>query len=661
MYFLLAILIGIIIGLIRGGKVSSIFSHPYNKWYLGAVGIVVQILLHFYYLTNGLPSLYQYFPIVNFISYLLILVMLIFNLDDIFSIIIAVGVILDFVVIFINGGYFPVSESVVAVMPLYSKMVQSIYSGTNGIYSLMQPTQTLMSFLGVNIPIPFFTTIVVMTGTVCGLSIGGIFILLGLIGLTQRVMLLEDEPLQIEKPFEINKAREIPTQPLPQPPRFESKTEELFFEDELIPKSKLDRIFGDEDRVYPTRVLPRITPLEQSTAEIDSNALRQDTKIFSGLDELTKPIGREPKIEIISDTKPLKLERDKKEEPKRSGLEPIDENEGFFVSKFFAEREKNRNKDIQTDRLNTEELFQDENTLPDLEYQYTEPEPYTEPEEKPAKTRIKTEEVPRLSDLEISEPVDLESEEPEQETIVHDTSYLLDELNDFIPHEEVILETPETDNQVDLETNISLETEKTEPVEEEIPVEPLYPEENEIELVEEMDYQNDLNNEEILEELNNSLKNYDIFTEEKPTAYTQDEETGYIVTKAYKKEVASMDKSEAAMLNVWSQVSKETEQRKQNRRRQASPNYQTNNPYQEEKDRAARAQREREETVRQAQEAYERRKVEELNQHQQKTEETINLGTNSAEMSDEERIAAGYVKVEFEVGGRKIQFWKKDN
>ncbi|MBU4438785.1 MAG: DUF5317 domain-containing protein, partial [Firmicutes bacterium] len=147
----------------------------------------LQIALHLYIYTGGIALIEPYLEIVNFASYILILVMLVFNLDDFWVILMAVGITSNFVVIFINGGHMPVAQSVIDILP--TAFGEQITQGTSALYALIQPN-TLLWFLGINlpIPVPYVPMIMSLYGSVAGVTVGTIVMLIGLIGFIQYVM-----------------------------------------------------------------------------------------------------------------------------------------------------------------------------------------------------------------------------------------------------------------------------------------------------------------------------------------------------------------------------------------------------------------------------------------------------------------------------------------
>ena len=186
MFILFAIIIGLLIGFIRGGRIQGITAKKISLWPLGLIGVILQVALHLYYYTGGISAIDSLLPIVNFISYILVLIMFVFNLDDFWTILIAVGTTANFVVIFINGGKMPVAQSIVD--GLSSGLAGTISQGMNGVYTLMDQTTTTLWFLGDYLRIPALGTITSLYGGASGLSVGTIIIMVGLIGWVQYAM-----------------------------------------------------------------------------------------------------------------------------------------------------------------------------------------------------------------------------------------------------------------------------------------------------------------------------------------------------------------------------------------------------------------------------------------------------------------------------------------
>ncbi|MGV8906309.1 MAG: DUF5317 family protein [Acetobacterium sp.] len=187
MLVLIAIILGFLIGKIRRGSLRGFKVRKISLLPLGVLGLLLQLALHFYGYTGGVPVIEPYLEIVNFASYILVLVMLVFNLDDFWVILMAMGFTSNFVVTFINGGHMPVTQGVIDILP--TGFGQQIVEGLSPIYTLVQPN-TLLWFLGINLPInvPFIPTVMSLYGTVAGVTAGTLVALLGLIGFIPYVM-----------------------------------------------------------------------------------------------------------------------------------------------------------------------------------------------------------------------------------------------------------------------------------------------------------------------------------------------------------------------------------------------------------------------------------------------------------------------------------------
>lgn len=198
MLILIAIILGFLIGKIRRGSLNGFKVRKISLLPVGILGLVLQIALHLYIYTGGISLVEPYLEIVNFASYILILVMLVFNLDDFWVILMAVGITSNFVVIFINGGHMPVAQGVIDILP--AAFGEQITQGLSPLYSLIQPN-TLLWFLGINlpIPVPYVPLVMSLYGSVAGVTVGNIVTIIGLIGFIQYVMNKKASIMQDER------------------------------------------------------------------------------------------------------------------------------------------------------------------------------------------------------------------------------------------------------------------------------------------------------------------------------------------------------------------------------------------------------------------------------------------------------------------------------
>lgn len=363
MFILFAIIIGLLIGFIRGGRIQGITAKKISLWPLGLIGVILQVALHLYYYTGGISAIDSFLPIVNFISYILVLIMFVFNLDDFWTILIAVGTTANFVVIFINGGKMPVAQNIVD--GLSSGLAGTISQGMNGVYTLMDQTTTTLWFLGDYLRIPALGTITSLYGGASGLSVGTIIIMVGLIGWVQYAMSRAKAPAS---PFENDLEfgtddyilppshnrntigedemddRLFGTQEYEMDDFFAEDSPELFEEEtfntrdmwqETTPlsgngsdlfeeSSNFDAALDEEDDL--TEIIPKLTPdmideIRQSALDGIGNPQEasedSDTRVFSALNHLGS----------------IDHEADKKEEKSSAST-------GFFTQSFYAEKQK---------------------------------------------------------------------------------------------------------------------------------------------------------------------------------------------------------------------------------------------------------------------------------------------------------------------------------
>lgn len=334
MFVLIAIILGLIIGFIRGGSFKGFKAKKISLLPLGIIGIILQFGLHLYYYTGGIEAIDAFLPVVNFVSYILILVMLVFNLDDFWTIMMAVGITANFIVTFINGGKMPVAAKIVESLPSTSAFATGINEGTNAVYAVMQ--QNGLWVLGVNVPIPFVGGFMQYIGSIGGFSIGSAVVFVGLLGWVQYAM------NRIPADSVFNKDEPVGEEDYILPP--DEDEEDDFFDDyddendDYYPEEDFeeDPIENLEDSFDGmTDVIPKLTP--EAIAEIQSNGgdssmgksildeydASQDTKVFTAIKDIGTYEPAEMKEEDFSD----------------EDTGPVS---GFFTQSFYAEKEKGK-------------------------------------------------------------------------------------------------------------------------------------------------------------------------------------------------------------------------------------------------------------------------------------------------------------------------------
>ncbi|MGI6108983.1 MAG: DUF5317 family protein [Eubacteriaceae bacterium] len=552
MIILSAVIIGLIIGFIRRGSLRG-FS-GISKWPLGLAGVLIQIVLHYSCYFAAGTSFASYLPIVSFIGYILILITLIFNLDDIFAIILAVGVTGNFVVTFVNGGFMPVQATIVNLMPTASVVTSTILAGTNPIYTIIQSPGTLLWFLGDVLPLSFLSNLSVYTGSVPGISAGTIFMFIGLIGWVQGLMARESG-VPVKKAD--HKGVITQNRDAARPQHFESRTEELFFEDELLPENPLDSFFSnDPENSGKTEVIPSL-----NTQNISGIRNRLGGSALGQTDMGDYDPSSETRVIDTLEDLPDYLAPDTEVEPAMGHDDVLPQ--GFFTQSFNAQKSIGQ------------KVFTDENT---------------------------------------------------------------DELNTGKP-------VPDNTAPAAVQSEPEAETENNNP--------------EEVELTDSI----------VFDEPKEDLDG-DAFEEyfSRPTPrkrYEPEESSQYIVSKAYKEEMARKDRTEEEMQNIWAQVADDQVKLKNSRRRQSRYSTEESNPYLEEKKRQEAAELARKEAEAQEEIREQERKLAEQNYQNTRTEEVVKAASPSEDtvedviMTDADRIAAGYEKVSFQISGRDVSFWKK--
>ncbi len=173
-----AVLLGIIIGLVRGGKISRLKYINLKGSFLFLlaiilhIGIIIMNLGVFEYNTN-------YYTIMLTSSYILILVGLIINIHSRYFILIISGLAINFVCFAANNFRFPINSNAVK-LTYGNEFYQHLIN--NEIKFFIPLEEAKLSFLGntIYINMPFVNDLII--------SIGDIVIALGIILFIQSVM-----------------------------------------------------------------------------------------------------------------------------------------------------------------------------------------------------------------------------------------------------------------------------------------------------------------------------------------------------------------------------------------------------------------------------------------------------------------------------------------
>jgi hypothetical protein len=171
--FLTALLIGILVGFLLKGNIKNIDVEKIKAPYLAVIAFSIEFIL-FTLVRKGLLSSGNITYILYLTQYILILLFIYKNRKDYSFLVIGIGIILNALAIFLNGGAMPVSPEAMVKAGIISSIneVKETMASSEGLY-IIQNSNTLLPFLGDVIPLKHFRHYVI--------SIGDIFISIGLI------------------------------------------------------------------------------------------------------------------------------------------------------------------------------------------------------------------------------------------------------------------------------------------------------------------------------------------------------------------------------------------------------------------------------------------------------------------------------------------------
>lgn len=174
-----SLVLSIIIGKIRGGKINRIANLKIKKWYLFILAFAVQYLMSFGYL-KGIEIIEQYYFYFHLASYALLFIGFAFNIKNVWLDFAFLGVLLNAIAIFLNGGKMPVSLEAIhlaelpnAVAPLVNNQV-----ATHKVLSMDMTAWYLGDIIPLIPPYPFNKVI----------SIGDLIMAIGVFFLIQKAM-----------------------------------------------------------------------------------------------------------------------------------------------------------------------------------------------------------------------------------------------------------------------------------------------------------------------------------------------------------------------------------------------------------------------------------------------------------------------------------------
>lgn len=152
MFLLEIAIISIIVGLIRKGSIKNFFVGGLRGWYIFLVSIILFMSQKVLALT-GVTALNDYAFWITIAAYILLFIGLFLNLEGIWVYALLIGALMNFVIIVLNGGLMPVSESALNIaLGDAAATYTSNFAATMSVAT--DSTIFLWKYLGAIIPLP---------------------------------------------------------------------------------------------------------------------------------------------------------------------------------------------------------------------------------------------------------------------------------------------------------------------------------------------------------------------------------------------------------------------------------------------------------------------------------------------------------------------------
>ncbi|MCR2033011.1 DUF5317 family protein [Anaerofustis stercorihominis] len=153
MFLLEIAIISIIVGLIRKGSIKNFFIGGLRGWYIFLVAIVLFMSQKVLALA-GVTALNDYAFWITIAAYILLFVGLFLNLEGIWAYGLLIGALMNFVIIVLNGGLMPVSETALATAGLGNAVGSYMTKFGSTMAVATDSTIFLWKYLGAIIPLP---------------------------------------------------------------------------------------------------------------------------------------------------------------------------------------------------------------------------------------------------------------------------------------------------------------------------------------------------------------------------------------------------------------------------------------------------------------------------------------------------------------------------
>lgn len=177
------LLLSLVIGKLRGGKIGKLAKLDLKKWYLFLLAFALEFSLLFGYSRN-ISLFTEYYFYFHLASYILLFLGFIFNIRVLWLDIAFLGVVMNALVIFLNGGRMPVSVEALHLveLPDYAAQLMGNQVATHQVLTKEMTLWYLGDILPLIPPYPFNKVI----------SIGDLLITIGVFFLVQKAMKRKD-------------------------------------------------------------------------------------------------------------------------------------------------------------------------------------------------------------------------------------------------------------------------------------------------------------------------------------------------------------------------------------------------------------------------------------------------------------------------------------
>ncbi len=174
------IILSIIIALIRRGKFSNIKYFKFSLWYL----LILALLVYAGYIAGTImdvPFVTEYGYWIYFSVYVLVMITVVFNLNNIWSYILVIGIGLNFTATFLNGGKMPILQSALDMAKITDggQFYLSYFGATNQVVATNPYVMGLCKIIGIPLGV-----------TGLPISAGDIIIAISVFFIIQKMMVI---------------------------------------------------------------------------------------------------------------------------------------------------------------------------------------------------------------------------------------------------------------------------------------------------------------------------------------------------------------------------------------------------------------------------------------------------------------------------------------